>query len=648
MAAAGAGPIAVDDRCNLGCTFCGIARRGPRDIGSIEADLRAVVAAGRRPLFGGGEPTMDARLPALIERARALGADERQIETNALRCADERYVERLVAAGLTHARVMLPAADDATAEAVTQVAGRLDLAWRGARNLLEAGVTVGVVVPVARANIGGLAALVRRVAAELPGVASLVLRPVFFGRRGETAPDVAVLARARADTVPTDELAGALAGALELAATHGLEARLDLAGGLPLCAFRRTPEALARLSGSPAGHPRPPECAGCALGERCGGQGAVDRGVHGAYQVQPYATVPRRTRGLQGDEPVLLFSSGPPSSLRPRPQQPRADAPGGKAEIRVTMPCNQRCTFCFVNRDAPDADLPALERAVDQAVAAGVEAIVFTGGEPTLSPHLPQLLARARAAGVPLIGMQSNALRLADGPLAATLVDAGLQHAHISLHAVDPARYLETTGLGTPEQAMRGAEALAARGVEVTWSLVLHRTNADHLGATLAFLHSRLPGTLVVLSLAREQENVDRPWSRILLGYGEAGRAFAEALDTAEALGQPLLSAGTCALPPCALPRVSLLRHGPKVAVPPRTATWRRVRAGDTFAEDGVHGRSWLSRCEGCALRPACPGLDARTLERFGDGDIAPIASDEPGIAPLLAALAERDEAPSP
>jgi radical S-adenosyl methionine domain-containing protein 2 len=87
--------------------------------------------------------------------------------------------------------------------------------------------------------------------------------------------------------------------------------------------------------------------------------------------------------------------------------------------------CNMRCHFCFATYDSV---LPAEYRrglSLDEAsrlvmllAAGGFRKITFAGGEPTLCPYLPQVVAAAKAAGL-VTGVVSNGSRLTP-----TLVDA--------------------------------------------------------------------------------------------------------------------------------------------------------------------------------------------------------------------------------
>ena len=335
--------------------------------------------------------------------------------------------------------------------------------------------------------------------------------------------------------------------------------------------------------------------------------------LFGAWSVEPFRRIPPSLVRNQTPEPVALHSPGLPSGRY---------GFGRKAEIRVVMPCNQDCTFCFVNREAPSPELAALERAVDEAVESGVKAIVFTGGEPTLSRHLSTLVARAARAEVPCRGIQTNALRLADGDLVDELVSAGLNHAHVSLHAVDPVRYRRITGFGEPADAARGARRMVEAGVEVSISLVICQANVDHMTPTLDFIRAEVGPVKVVLSVAREQHGLQRPWEDTLLTYKDSASAMIEALERGREIGLKVGSAGTCSMPPCVLPADKLASHAESVLVQHRTMTWEAPDESASNSDANV----FVAACEDCSLRPRCPGIQRTYLERRGDGEFRALA----------------------
>ena len=84
-------------------------------------------------------------------------------------------------------------------------------------------------------------------------------------------------------------------------------------------------------------------------------------------------------------------------------------------------PCNMRCKFCFATfKDVKHSILPkghlSKEEALEvvlQLADIGFEKITFAGGEPTLCPWLPDLIATAKDAGLTTM-IVTNGSKLSD------------------------------------------------------------------------------------------------------------------------------------------------------------------------------------------------------------------------------------------
>jgi len=76
-------------------------------------------------------------------------------------------------------------------------------------------------------------------------------------------------------------------------------------------------------------------------------------------------------------------------------------------------PCNYRCRFCFATyRDIRgQLSLDDAKRLLQQLREAGTEKINFAGGEPTLHPHIGELMAEARRLGF-VTSLITNGARL--------------------------------------------------------------------------------------------------------------------------------------------------------------------------------------------------------------------------------------------
>lgn len=85
----------------------------------------------------------------------------------------------------------------------------------------------------------------------------------------------------------------------------------------------------------------------------------------------------------------------------------------GTVNLFINSRCNFHCKHCYATfQDIPGAKLPALSEAdakaiirliAEEPLAETVIArkITFVGGEPTLCPFLPELVAHAKSLGLP-------------------------------------------------------------------------------------------------------------------------------------------------------------------------------------------------------------------------------------------------------
>jgi hypothetical protein len=201
-------------------------------------------------------------------------------------------------------------------------------------------------------------------------------------------------------------------------------------------------------------------------------------------------------------------------------------------------------------------------------------------------------------------------------------VVAGFNHAHVSLHDVDPARYLKITGFGTPGETIRGAQRLLEHGVAMSISLVINQVNVEHVLETVRTIHRELPGVWLVAAVAREHPTVTRAWHQTLVRYEQSGPALLSVLLEARALGLKSVAAGTCGVPPCVLgPGQAALEEA---SFGRGTVDWLKVTDNDMSGSD-MTSHTYLPTCETCSMKSRCPGIDTNYLGRYGSDVFRPI-----------------------
>jgi sulfatase maturation enzyme AslB (radical SAM superfamily) len=109
-----------------------------------------------------------------------------------------------------------------------------------------------------------------------------------------------------------------------------------------------------------------------------------------------------------------------------------------RGEIELTHKCNLSCAYCndrrTVKADENRLDYKALKQLLTELSLMGCRYMHFNGGEVTLLPELPKVVAHATSVGM-RDGISSNGT----GPLEAykEMVASGLSFAHISFYVVN-------------------------------------------------------------------------------------------------------------------------------------------------------------------------------------------------------------------
>ncbi|MBI4951494.1 MAG: radical SAM protein, partial [Myxococcales bacterium] len=409
----------------------------------------------------------------------------------------------------------------------------------------------------------------------------------------------------------TRELELALARFALAAVRRGVVAWLAGPAAPAPCAFRR-PEAFASLFAGPrAPRTRAPACGACVVSDVCAGpvEGATaagfEDGGRGAVAFEAATATVRHAAEVQawvesgegqrwGRANFVSVGSEP-------------DLRGGvalSALLRGLYHCNQRCTFCWVDLEQPRVPTAAVEQALAMTALEGMQVLSITGGEPTLDRRLPAQVRLARALGALEVTLQTNAVRLDEPERAQALAQAGLTRAFVSLHgATAEVSDAITRAPGTFARTLGGIRNLLAAGISVGVGVVFTTENRSQARALVTLVATELRGVDLTLSVASPvNERVDV--RAVTPRYSELAPTLREAVATARALGVPFAGLfGQCGLPPCIL-------DGDPACFP----ELEREHPVWSSAEDFVHAPV----CEGCRLRPKCPGIRRAYAEVHG------------------------------
>jgi radical SAM protein with 4Fe4S-binding SPASM domain len=159
-------------------------------------------------------------------------------------------------------------------------------------------------------------------------------------------------------------------------------------------------------------------------------------------------------------------------------------------DLALTYRCSNSCHHCYNARPRqyPELSTGQWKHILDKLWQTGIPHIVFTGGEPTLRPDLPELIAHAERNGQ-ITGINTNGRMLKNPDFVQKLVDAGLDHVQITLESHDPAIHDKMVAArGAWEDTTAGVRNALATRMYVMTNTTLLRHNAPMLAETLRFL----------------------------------------------------------------------------------------------------------------------------------------------------------------
>jgi radical SAM protein with 4Fe4S-binding SPASM domain len=158
-------------------------------------------------------------------------------------------------------------------------------------------------------------------------------------------------------------------------------------------------------------------------------------------------------------------------------------------DLALTYRCSNNCAHCYNARPRSGPELATSEwfEILDKLWDLRIPHVVFTGGEPTLRPDLPELIRRAEGNGQ-ISGINTNGRRLAQPGYVESLVEAGLDHVQVTLESHDPAIHNAMVGAGAWEETVEGIRHALASPLFVMTNTTLLTHNSPGIASTLKFL----------------------------------------------------------------------------------------------------------------------------------------------------------------
>lgn len=327
----------------------------------------------------------------------------------------------------------------------------------------------------------------------------------------------------------------------------------------------------------------------------------------------------------------------------------------------VGFACNERCRFCYYleSIESGTTENRTTEQNKKQIREGrkifGKSQIEFTGGEATIRPDFPELVAYAKELGYEEISLITNGLKMSHLHYCQKLVEAGLNDVLFSFHSYDPAKHDWLTQIpGSHRRLKQAVENMISLGVKIRFNSVITSENYKDLPAHLEFLCQFNPWSinLIMFNPSEETAGYNSHDAIRFTSYEEIGRHVSEAI-TQFRDRVPVLNIRF--MPFCFLKGHeahvrnywqaiyeakewdSLLHVGYRMGWPKTIAAalaglvlwpWSVARYGTknfgTFLSELVETTrvkylfSHVKGCRKCALRKICPGFHRDFLKVYG------------------------------
>ena len=596
--------INLSYRCNNHCRFCSVADRDRVDgsLGGQLTLLRQAADEGIRNVdLDGGEPLLYPHLFTVLRTAVGLGFDRITVTTNGRMLAYDEVVDKLAEVPGLALLVSLHSHVEATHEDLTRAPGSFTQTVAGIRKARERfGDGVGVNMTVTSANYRDIPGMVRLVAEIGLRMFNVQYYTPFGEVDGALAP-------------PDDALAGVAREAIATARELGVRVNLvnflyclapELADHM-MADFFKAARRMRFVTGETVNlsdylatqRRKDSRCGGCEWSILCGGFWRYDGGD-----------------GLTAE------------ASTPAPEPVPLPVPTGDDERRVDLvdmicayECNSGCVFCAL--DDHMRSIGMTRRECRGALARAMELyrptkVRFGGGEPTLRPDLPALIAYARDSGAQTVSMQTNGYRLADERYLAALVARGLSKVNLSYRSIRADVYAQLTRIERSHALATSAlfNVLSA-GLELEIDTLISKPLLEEAAdfiATMAGVGVRVVNFWYISHEGRATQRTEE---------------LIPDLTTTAAVLAPLFSANpgvqnrVCYIPYCFFP------DNPAWVWNPVEENTLVVTPRDQFLLErgtidiGVR----TERCAGCARFDDCPGVRQNYLDLFGDAELRPL-----------------------
>ena len=190
-------------------------------------------------------------------------------------------------------------------------------------------------------------------------------------------------------------------------------------------------------------------------------------------------------------------------------------------DLKIGFKCNNDCRHCVVanKRNSGNLSLEQLKDIISN-IDPSIDVLVITGGEPSISENLLDILRYAKDRGL-LIQVQTNATGFVDIDFCKEC-SKYIDHAHVAIHSNDPGVHDNIVrSKGMWQKTMDGFQNLLSNGVYCTTQTVLSKYNIMTVYDTYKMIQEIKPGTCMSFTYPHLMGNALNNYKDVAFRYSD-------------------------------------------------------------------------------------------------------------------------------
>ena len=312
-------------------------------------------------------------------------------------------------------------------------------------------------------------------------------------------------------------------------------------------------------------------------------------------------------------------------------------------EINIGKICNSKCLFCYDATLAPKnkkwISREEVEKELNYFFKKGFRSVDFVGGEPSIYPHIIEVIKKAKELGYRRIVIATNGKRFSDFSFAKKVIEAGLNRVTVSVHSSkkEVEDYL-TTIPGSFEQKIKGIQNLIYFKNKnffkygLSLNPLIHRKNYQNLENLVIYFKK--------LGIDNFRFNFLRPEGKayknkkISVSFSEIKPYILRLINFNERVAKVWLNFG--GIPFCMYPKIVIKTSylfrkyvGELHDLPTEVVTFfirnlAKTRQSFNWQEKKRNFlKTKLECCENCRFNGICEGIWKSYLETYGSGEFS-------------------------